>query len=178
MDINLSLQICGWNINGTKEWTHSLTCLLFQTLACIHVIPQMSQPRVACWHGYRKNSTVENKTASLNSLQSEQVKKHKSMTTKLRLMSIIDWCFSNRFLSLLLQHEIYQFFFFLNLTCSCRAYYIFSLSMKQCLDNQINASFIDILRIKWLVFLLRLSSAQLVPLQAPKHRPHPVKQTG
>ena len=38
--------------------------------------------------------------------------------------------------------------------------------MKQSLDNQINASFIDISRIKWLVFFYcgRLSSAQLVPL--------------
>ena len=32
-----------------------------------------------------------------------------------------------------------------------------SLSMKRCPDNQINASFIDISRIKWLVFLLRSS---------------------
>ena len=29
--------------------------------------------------------------------------------------------------------------------------------MKRSLDNQINASFIDILRIKWLVFLLQSS---------------------
>ena len=54
--------------------------------------------------------------------------------------------------------------------------------MIRCPDNQINASFIDISRIKWLVFYCgRLSSAQLVPLQAPKHRPiispHPVEQT-
>ena len=55
--------------------------------------------------------------------------------------------------------------------------------MKQCPDNEINASFIDISRIKWLVFFYWccLSSAQLVPLQAPKHRliigPHPVEQT-
>ena len=53
--------------------------------------------------------------------------------------------------------------------------------MKQSPDNQINASFIDISRIKWLVFYCgRLFSAQLVPLQAPKHRPiigpHPVEQ--
>ena len=54
--------------------------------------------------------------------------------------------------------------------------------MIRCPDNQINASFIDISRIKWLVFFYcgRLSSAQLVPLQAPKHRPimgpHPVEQ--
>ena len=42
--------------------------------------------------------------------------------------------------------------------------------MKRCPDNKINASFIDILRIKW-----------LVRLQASKHRPiigpHPVEQT-
>ena len=55
--------------------------------------------------------------------------------------------------------------------------------MIRCPDNQINASFIDIdSRIKWLVFYCgRLSSAQLVPLQALKHRPiispHPVEQT-
>ena len=55
--------------------------------------------------------------------------------------------------------------------------------MKRSPDNQINASFIDILRIKWLVFFYcgRLSSAQLVPLQAPKQLPiidrHPVEQT-
>ena len=54
--------------------------------------------------------------------------------------------------------------------------------MKRCPDNPINASFIDISKIKWLVFYCgRLSSAQLVPLQAPKHRPiigpHPVEQT-
>ena len=55
--------------------------------------------------------------------------------------------------------------------------------MKRSPDNQINASFIDISRIKWLVLFYcgRLSSAQLVPLQAPKQQPiidpHPVKQT-
>ena len=55
--------------------------------------------------------------------------------------------------------------------------------MIRCPDNQINASFIDISRINMASFFYcgRLSSAQLVPLQAPKHRPiispHPVKQT-
>ena len=55
--------------------------------------------------------------------------------------------------------------------------------MKRCPDNQINASFIDISRIKWLFFFYcgRLSFAQLVPLQALKHQPiiglHPVEQT-
>ena len=53
--------------------------------------------------------------------------------------------------------------------------------MKRSPDNQVNASFIDISRIKWLVFLLRLSSAQLDRWQAPKQRPiivqRPVEQT-
>ena len=45
--------------------------------------------------------------------------------------------------------------------------------MKRSPDNQINASFIDILRIKWLVFFYygRLSSTQLDCWQAPKQRP-------
>ena len=53
--------------------------------------------------------------------------------------------------------------------------------MKRCPDNQIIASFIDILRIKWLVFFYcgRLSSAQLrstiASSEAPAdYRPHPV----
>ena len=29
---------------------------LRETPACIHVIQRLSQPRVACWHGFRKNS--------------------------------------------------------------------------------------------------------------------------
>ena len=53
--------------------------------------------------------------------------------------------------------------------------------MKRCPDNQINALFIDISRIKMASFLYRLSSAQLVLFQAPKHwpiiGPHPVEQT-
>ena len=54
--------------------------------------------------------------------------------------------------------------------------------MKQSLDNQMNASFIDILRIKWLVFYCgRLSSTQLDRWQAPKQWPsidqRPVEQT-
>ena len=50
--------------------------------------------------------------------------------------------------------------------------------MIRCPDNQINASFIDISIIKWLVFYCgRLSSAQLVPLQAPIISPRPVEQT-
>ena len=54
--------------------------------------------------------------------------------------------------------------------------------MKQSPDNQINASFIDISRIKWLVFYCgRLSTAQLDRWQAPKQRPiidrHLVEQT-
>ena len=46
--------------------------------------------------------------------------------------------------------------------------------MIRCPDNQINASFIDILRIKWLVFFI-------VVVFLPKHRPiispRPVEQT-
>ena len=54
--------------------------------------------------------------------------------------------------------------------------------MKRSPDNQINASFIDISIIKWLVFYCGcLSSAQLDRWQAPKQRPiidqHPVEQT-
>ena len=53
--------------------------------------------------------------------------------------------------------------------------------MKRSPDNQINASFIDISRTKWLVFYCgRLSSAQLDCWQAPKQRPiidqRPVEQ--
>ena len=55
--------------------------------------------------------------------------------------------------------------------------------MKRSPDNQINALFIDISWIKWLFFFYCdcLSSAQLVPLQAPKQDPiidpHSVEQT-
>ena len=52
--------------------------------------------------------------------------------------------------------------------------------MKRSPDNQINASFIDISRIKCF-YCDRLSSAQLDRCQAPKHRPiidqRPVEQT-
>ena len=57
------------------------------------------------------------------------------------------------------------------------------LSMKRSPDNQINAPFIDISRIKWLVFFYcgRLSSAQLDRWQAAKQRSIidqcPVEQT-
>ena len=49
-------------------FTHSLTAVPFvwgteacslglrETPACIHVIQRLSQPRVACWHGFRQNS--------------------------------------------------------------------------------------------------------------------------
>ena len=54
--------------------------------------------------------------------------------------------------------------------------------MKRSLDNQINASFIDILIIKWLVFSLRLSFFRTTrPLASSEARPiidpHPVEQT-
>ena len=84
---------------STKEWTHSLTAVPFvrgteacslglrETPACIHVIQRLSQPRVACWHGFRQNSQKngmrvytlsdrrsKNKIACLNGLRSEGVK--------------------------------------------------------------------------------------------------------
>ena len=48
--------------------------------------------------------------------------------------------------------------------------------MKRSPDNQINASFIDILRMKWLVFLLR-SSFFHTTSTVGKLRRHPVEQT-
>ena len=59
-----------------------------------------------------------------------------------------------------------------------------SLSMIRCPDNQINASFIDISRIKWLVFFIVvvLSSAQLVPFASSKapadYQPAPGRTDG
>ena len=54
--------------------------------------------------------------------------------------------------------------------------------MKRCPDNQINASFIDISRIKWLVYLLQSSFFRTTcTVASSKHRPiigpHPVEQT-
>ena len=37
---------------GTKACSLGLR----ETPACIHVIQRLSQPRVACWHGFRQNS--------------------------------------------------------------------------------------------------------------------------
>ena len=74
--INPSLQICAWNRSWIKglgknpqksELIHWRQCLLSggteacslglrETPACIHVIQRLSQPRVACWHGFRQNS--------------------------------------------------------------------------------------------------------------------------
>ena len=52
--------------------------------------------------------------------------------------------------------------------------------MKRSPDNQINASFIDISRIKWVVFFMAVVFLQLDRWQAPKQRPiidrHPVEQ--
>ena len=57
-----------------------------ETPACIHVIQSLSQPRVACWHGFRKNSKKtecvftrcptggRKKIACIHGLQSEGVK--------------------------------------------------------------------------------------------------------
>ena len=54
--------------------------------------------------------------------------------------------------------------------------------MIRCPDNQINASFIDILRIKWLVFLLWSSffrtTSTVASSEAPAdYQPRPVEQT-
>ena len=81
------------------------------------------------------------------------------------------------------------------LTCSRRAYYIFSghraglfsvkisLPMKRCSDNQLNASFIDISRIKWLIFLLWSSffrtTSTVANSEAPAdYRPAPGRTDG
>ena len=58
-----------------------------------------------------------------------------------------------------------------------------SLSMKRCPNNQINTSFIDISRIKWLVFFLlrssffRTTSTVAMSKHQPIIGPHPVEQT-
>ena len=108
MDINPSLQICGLEHQRNRSWIKGLgknpqksklihwrQCLLSrgteacsirlrETVACIHIIPCLSQPRVACWHSYRQNSqktecvhrsAVKNKIAGLNGLRSEGVNK-------------------------------------------------------------------------------------------------------
>ena len=59
----------------------------------------------------------------------------------------------------------------------------FFLSMKQSPDNQINAFLIDILRIKWLVFLLRSSFFRTIrPLASSEamalYRPAPGRTDG
>ena len=36
--------------------TEACSLGLRETPACIHIIQHLSQPRVACWHGFRKNS--------------------------------------------------------------------------------------------------------------------------
>ena len=36
--------------------TEACSLGLRETPACIHVIQRLSQPRVACWHGFRQNS--------------------------------------------------------------------------------------------------------------------------
>ena len=36
--------------------TEACSLELRETPACIHVIQRLSQPRVACWHGFRQNS--------------------------------------------------------------------------------------------------------------------------
>ena len=67
--------------------TEACSLGLRETPACIHVIQRLSQPRVACWHGFRQNSIKKNgmrvytlsdrlskkKIACLNGLRSEGV---------------------------------------------------------------------------------------------------------
>ena len=39
----------------TEKQKRACSLGLHETPACIHVIQRLSQPRVACWHGFRKN---------------------------------------------------------------------------------------------------------------------------
>ena len=115
--INPSLQICAWNrlwIKGLgknpqkSELIHWRQCLLSggteacslglrETPACIHVIQRLSQPRVACWHGFRPNSQKTEcvftrcptcgsgkKIACIHGLRSEGVKQS---------LRDVCWCF-------------------------------------------------------------------------------------
>ena len=65
--------------------TEACSLGLRETPACIHVIQRLSQPRVACWHGFRQNSqktecvfhavrqAVGKKIACIHGLRSEGV---------------------------------------------------------------------------------------------------------
>ena len=62
--------------------TEACSLGLWETPACIHVIQRLSQPRVACWHGFRQNSQKteccptggRKKIACIYGLRSEGVK--------------------------------------------------------------------------------------------------------
>ena len=49
-------ELIHWQQCLLSRGTEACSLGLRETPACVHVIPQMSQPRVACWHGYRQNS--------------------------------------------------------------------------------------------------------------------------
>ena len=66
--------------------TEACSLGLRETPACIHIIQRLSQPRVACWHGFRQNSQKtecvftrcptggRKKIACIYGLRSEEVK--------------------------------------------------------------------------------------------------------
>ena len=70
--------------------TEACSLGLRETPACIHVIQRLSQPRVACWHGFRQNSQKtecvftrcptggRKKIACIHGLRSEGVNETKS----------------------------------------------------------------------------------------------------
>ena len=49
-------ELIHWRQCLLSRGTEACSLGLWETLACIHVIQRLSQPRVACWHGFRKNS--------------------------------------------------------------------------------------------------------------------------
>ena len=49
--------------------TEACSLGLRETPACIHVIQRLSQPRVACWHGFRQNSQKTLKKLSKNGMR-------------------------------------------------------------------------------------------------------------
>ena len=73
---------------------------LRETPACIHVIQHLSQPRVACWHGFRQNSPKtecvftrcptggQKKIACIYGLRSEGVK---GLVTRTQNWTFVIW---------------------------------------------------------------------------------------
>ena len=49
-------ELIHWRQCLLSEGTEACSLGLRETPACIHVIQRLSQPRVACWHGFRQNS--------------------------------------------------------------------------------------------------------------------------